>query len=954
MIRHSTVSKRVENVTHVLSGYRVIRHRYIFAFVLAALAIITAVPASAQYYFGKNKVQYTTFDWQVMTTDHFKIYFYSREGDLAEIAAKSAEDSYRLLAAKFNLEIYSKIPLIIYSNPNYFVQTNVTWSLLPENVAGFTEFIKGRVVVPYNGSFYDFDRVIRHELVHVFTIAKISRTAREYGRNSVAYPPLWFTEGLAEHWSREWDSEADLIVRDMVINGTLPSIEQLWTVEGSYFMYKLGQSICDFISAEYGEDKLTRLFDDWDMSRRFDELMQYALGDDLNTLSEKWTYSLKKKYFPQIASLDLPDKKATRLTRRQFAVRPVPVTLTNKRGELEQWVIYKANKEGYSAIYMIPADGDSDRSITLIKGDLSARFESLHLMTSGVDQYDNRFLAFSSKSKEKDVLYLYDIEKRSITEKYQFDSLVAIASPHFSPDGKRVVFSGSRSSGYSDLYILDLTSGGLTRLTDDIYYDVDPCFGHDGRSIIFSSDRGGEGYDGYLALYRYRIDERVIERLTYGPYHDRGATESPDGSQIVFSSDRGDKSAFNIFSVDPDGGMVQMTHFITGAYDPRFGDEPDELYFSAYQNRGFQIFKMSIEEATPVFAATEPPVNSEWFPGKIGAGAKATTVKYATDYSLDIAQSAVAYDEVYGTLGGVQVAMSDVLGNNTFIFLLSNTARNKDEFLSSFNGAVTYLRRSARLNWGVGAFHLYDQYYNDYEGYYYERQVGGVLFAGYPISKFDRFEATVFSRYSDKDVGFRRSRIALPTTFSLSYITDNTLWETTGPLEGRRVNLTVGWTYDFRSEQEFNRLALADIRHYLRIGYLSCIASRFFAFSSSGVEPQRIYLGGSWSFRGYDRRAFYNRNILFNSEELRFPLINDFLVAFPLGSFHLRGIRGAIFHDLAAAWDDKWQPWKGSFGVSFRVALGYLVVLRFDIARRHDFHHISKHTETQFFFGWNF
>jgi len=925
--------------------------------ILAALfiAAICAAPVTAQFYFGKNKVQYTRFDWRVMVTDHFRIYFYSEETELAEIAARSAEESYRFLASKFNHEIYSKTPLIIYSNPNHFVQTNVTWAMLPENVGGFTEFIKGRVVVPFNGSYHDFDRVIRHELVHVFTLSKISRNTRKYGRLYGVYPPLWFIEGIAEFWSRKWDSEADLIVRDMVINGTLPSIDNLWRVRGTYFMYKLGQSICNFIHDYYGEDKLTKLFENWHMGHDFESVVAYTVGDDFESLSRKWTYYLKKKYFPQIADLDLPDRDAVRLTKKQFAVRPAPITLTDKKGNKEQWVIYKANKAGYSAIYMMPADGDGKKTEMFLKGDLSSKFESLHLMTSGVDQHDNRFLTFSSKSKEKDVLYIYDIENREVTRKYEFDKLASIASPRFSPDGWWVVFTGNHYSGYADLYTLELESGKLYRLTNDIYNDLDPCFSHDGRSIIFSSDRGEDGYEGYKSLYRLRLDDYSLKRLTCGRYHDRGPDESPDGSRIIFSSDRGDESAFNIFSLDNEGGLSQLTEYITGAFDPRFGADPDEIYFGAYQNMGFGIFKISDSEPVPVIAEAGDGVEGRWRPGRIDAATCAAAVKYQTHYSLDIAQSAVAYNDVYGAIGGIQAGISDVLGNNTIIFLLANTAQDKDEFLSSFNVTVTYLRRTRRLNWGMGAFHLYDEYYNDFDGYYFERVIGGAAFASYPISKFDRIESSLFLRHSNKDIFFGiKNRKAFMATQLVSYVTDNTLWEATGPLEGRRFNLTLGWTYDIKSGRNFNRLASADFRHYFRLKRLSCVASRFFAFSSAGVEPQRIYFGGSWSFRGYGRRHFYNRNVLFNSEELRFPLINDLLVAFPFGDFRLRGIRGAIFHDTGAAWDDRWNGWNGSFGASVRIALGYLVVLRFDFARTHDFRSISHHTRTSFFFGWNF
>ena len=142
-------------------------------FFVLIFSVFAASECKAQFYFGKNKVQYTDFQWQVMETDHFRIYFYIEEEELARIAAKIAEDSYLILASRFKQEVYSPIPLIIYSSPNYFSQTNVTASFIPESVGGFTEFLKGRVVVPFHGSYPDFEHVIRHELVHVFTIAKL-------------------------------------------------------------------------------------------------------------------------------------------------------------------------------------------------------------------------------------------------------------------------------------------------------------------------------------------------------------------------------------------------------------------------------------------------------------------------------------------------------------------------------------------------------------------------------------------------------------------------------------------------------------------------------------------------------------------------------------------------------------------------------------------------------------
>ncbi|HWR83540.1 MAG TPA: peptidase MA family metallohydrolase, partial [Candidatus Deferrimicrobium sp.] len=437
--------------------------------VLLALiaAVLLAPSVSAQFYFGKNKVQYTRFSWQVMTTAHFRIYFYEKEVEVAEIAAGLAEDSYRRLAARFNHEIKDKIPLIIYSAPSFFSQTNVIPGLIPESVGGFTEFMKGRVVVPFHGSYYDFDHVIRHELVHVFTFSKLEDVLSRRSRVRYVPPPLWFTEGLAEFWSKKWDSEADMVLRDMVVSQRLYSISDLYEVQGTYFMYKLGESICQFIDSAYGPDKLVRLLENWHKGRNFDDIMQVTLGDDLAKLSEKWEYSLKRAYYPNMAGRGLPSMESRQLTTQGYSVNGVPIRWDDGRGARD-WVVYKANRRGYSGIYLRSL-GEDTQTRTLVKGEQSSEFESLYLLRSGIDANDSGLIVFSSKSKESDVIYVYDLKEHRVTHGYHLDGLAAARSPRLSPDGTRVVFSGLRPDGFSDLYELQLSDGNYRAVTEDAY-----------------------------------------------------------------------------------------------------------------------------------------------------------------------------------------------------------------------------------------------------------------------------------------------------------------------------------------------------------------------------------------------------------------------------------------------------------------------------------------------------
>ena len=631
---------------------------------LALAFILLAAPAFGQFYFGKNKVQYTEFDWQVLETEHFQIYFYPEESEIARVGARVAEDAYRELAARFSHEVYHKIPLIIYSSGNYFSQTNVIPSLLPESVGGFTEFLKGRVVVPYLGSFRSFEHVVRHELVHVFTISKLERTLSKHKLVRMAQPPLWFMEGLAEYWSTDWDSEADMMIRDMVLSGRIIPIERIYTVNGTFLMYKIGQSICQFINDYYGPQKLTLMFDNWWRFTRFEDLVENTLGDNLSEVSRKWEYSLKKKYYPDMAIGGLAKREAHQLTKSGYAVKGVPVMLKD-HDRAGDWIVFKANKRGYTGLYMMPKGGEKIELHTILKGEQSSGYESLHLLQSGIDARNDGRVLFSSKSKESDVLYLYDLFTHDVIHKYQFSKLVAISSPRFSPDGRLAVFSGATKHGYTDIYEVDLSSGDLTQLTDDFYNDMTPTYNLRGDSIIFSSDRCTYGDDGALNLFRMPRGGGEMTQITFGNWVDMEPEHDKRG--LYFSSDR--DSSFNIYRKNPDGSINKITNLLTGAFDPRVLPDENEILFTGYQDFGFHLYSMDIAD-TMVLAASEPKVGRTfWKPGKIEGQSVRSSFKYHTDYSFDIAQSAISYDPVYGTLGGLQVALADMLGDNVFYFL---------------------------------------------------------------------------------------------------------------------------------------------------------------------------------------------------------------------------------------------------------------------------------------------
>ena len=89
--------------------------------------------------FGKNKVQYTKFDWRFIQSDHFDVYFTDGGEYLAEFAAVAAESAYASISKSFRYQIVNRVPFIVYNSHNDFQQTNVVYSYLEEGIGGSLE-----------------------------------------------------------------------------------------------------------------------------------------------------------------------------------------------------------------------------------------------------------------------------------------------------------------------------------------------------------------------------------------------------------------------------------------------------------------------------------------------------------------------------------------------------------------------------------------------------------------------------------------------------------------------------------------------------------------------------------------------------------------------------------------------------------------------------------------------
>jgi TolB protein len=118
-------------------------------------------------------------------------------------------------------------------------------------------------------------------------------------------------------------------------------------------------------------------------------------------------------------------------------------------------------------------------------------------------------------------------------------------------DYRTLLAEGLIRPGRLELYIMNLQTRKPVQLTDNGAANFGPYWHPDGKHIIFSSnmhDPQGRNFD----LYMIDIDSRDIERITYYEGFDGFPMFSHDGRQLVFASNRSGKvkGETNVFIAD--------------------------------------------------------------------------------------------------------------------------------------------------------------------------------------------------------------------------------------------------------------------------------------------------------------------------------------------------------------------------------------------------------------------
>jgi Tol biopolymer transport system component len=980
--------------------------------ILLALVCGSASTAHAQY-FGQNKVQYEKFDFKVKKTEHFDIYYYPEEEQAVDLAARMAERWYARLSRVLRHELSSRQPIILYAAHPHFQQTNAISGEIGEGTGGVTESFKRRVIMPFAGGLAETDHVLGHELVHAFQY-DISASEDAEGRPvapGIAALPLWFIEGMAEYLSLgPVDANTAMWVRDASSREKMPTIDKL--DDPDFFPYRYGHAFWAYVAGRWGDSAVGDMLRAAGPTGNIEEAITAVLGTDEDTLTKDWHDETRKTYAALFETTRRPETFARALMNEQTSGGNLNLAPSISPDGKRMVFLSERSRLSVDMFLADVASGKVIRQLTKTAAD--PHFDSLEFLASAGDWApDNKRFVFSALSKGQPVLTVIDVDTSQRLLEHEFADIGEIFNPAWSPGGQQIAFSALKG-GVLDLFLFDVTTRALTQLTNDPFADSDPEWSPDGKQLAWVTDRFSSDLK-LLSFGNYRIGlmdvgTRQIRQLAgFGTGRNTNPEFTADGQAMFFIATP--DGIPNVYRTElASGRTTRITNVLSGVsgitpLTPALSvaAAAPAVVFSVFEDDKYNIYATTDKEgaATTIAvsaqnAATLPPLTrrqSEMDVAQMlqnpSAGLPAQTEYPEEEYSAKLGLDMVTQPTVgvgvdrWGAYaaGGIAFIWSDMLGNHQLGTYIQASNRFED-----LGGAVTYLNRTHRWNWGVmveqtpytiGQFSqgiaVDPQFGTSFVQQEFRiRQInrGITGITQYPFSRAQRVELSggvrrvsfdyevetfFYSAASGQFLGRTEEELPRPDPLNLgeasaALVYDTSVFGATSPILGQR--------YRFEYSQSGGSLlysgALVDYRKYFMARPFT-LALRGMHYGRYGRDSEDtrispIFIGYANLIRGYEVGSFtpdeceisadsscaqFDRLIgsrmLISNIELRAPLVGLFRPSAMYGGIP---VEVGVFADAGVAWTSDTKPsfaggsrdWSRSVGATIRFnAFGFAI-----------------------------
>ena len=180
---------------------------------------------------------------------------------------------------------------------------------------------------------------------------------------------------------------------------------------------------------------------------------------------------------------------------------------------------------------------------------------------------------------------------------------ILFASTHLSPSTEAASPKGpaySRTDRYRwefpetmDIFAADLDGHNLKRLTDTPGYDAEGSYSTDGKHIVFTSFRDGDG-----EIYTMDADGKNPRRITHAKGYDGGPFFSPDGKRIIYRSDRKGNDLLQVYVNNTEGSAeraLTQNEFVN--WGPYWHPDGQHIIYatSKHGHSNYELYLMNVD-----------------------------------------------------------------------------------------------------------------------------------------------------------------------------------------------------------------------------------------------------------------------------------------------------------------------------------------------------------------------
>jgi TolB protein len=226
------------------------------------------------------------------------------------------------------------------------------------------------------------------------------------------------------------------------------------------------------------------------------------------------------------------------------------------------------------------ADGENPRMV----------LESRHPLMSPAWSGDGQWLAYVSFENHRSAVFVQEVrtgERRQVSARAGING-----APAWSPDRRQLALTLGGVGGNPDIYVLDLATQNLIRITDDPAIDTEAVWAPDGSALYFTSDRAGGPQ-----IYKVGLQSGARpKRITFEGTYNARPRISADGKELAMVTL--DQGNYRIAVQDLQSGAVRVLSRGRLDTSPSFAPNSAALIYSEQEGTRGVLATVAVDGLT--------------------------------------------------------------------------------------------------------------------------------------------------------------------------------------------------------------------------------------------------------------------------------------------------------------------------------------------------------------------